>query len=57
VGQRQRLDPEASLLDIAARGLARLDPADAPLLQPLQAVAESKRAPALDVLAHCCRRR
>jgi glutamate--cysteine ligase len=38
------------MVAIARRGLERLDPADAPLLEPLAAVAASGRSPALAVL-------
>ena len=38
------------VVEIAARGLARLDPADAPLLAPLLAVAKSGKSPAHKVL-------
>jgi glutamate--cysteine ligase len=40
----------AELVAIARRGLERLDPADAPLLEPLARVAASGRSPARDVL-------
>ena len=50
LGSGTLADYARDMVEIAARGLSRLDPADAPLLQPLQAVAESRRAPALDVL-------
>ncbi|XXF76651.1 glutamate-cysteine ligase family protein [Myxococcaceae bacterium GXIMD 01537] len=40
----------AELVGIAYRGLKRLDPADAPLLEPLARVAASGRSPAQDVL-------
>lgn len=38
------------MVEIAQAGLRRLDPLDAPLLDPLWAVARSGRSPALDVL-------
>lgn len=38
------------LVEIAHRGLLAIDPADAPLLEPLRAVAASGRSPAMDVL-------
>lgn len=40
----------AELVAIARRGLERLDPADAPLLEPLARVAASGRSPAREVL-------
>jgi glutamate--cysteine ligase len=40
----------AEFVAIARRGLERLDPADAPLLEPLARVAASGRSPARDVL-------
>ncbi len=49
----QGLDVRALALEmvrIARRGLQRLDPQDAPLLDPLEAVAESGRSPAEAVL-------
>jgi glutamate--cysteine ligase len=39
-------------VEIGVRGLKRLDPADVVLLEPLRQVAESRRSPALDVVAH-----
>lgn len=45
-------DYAKDMVEIAHRGLTRLDPADAPLLEPLQQVAASRRSPALDVLEH-----
>jgi glutamate--cysteine ligase len=39
------------MVAIARRGLERLDPADAPLLEPLARVAASGRSPAHAVLA------
>jgi glutamate--cysteine ligase len=45
------LGPAAKeLVAVAREGLLRLDPGDAPLLEPLEAVARSGRAPAQDVL-------
>jgi glutamate--cysteine ligase len=41
----------ADMVAIARRGLERLDPADAPLLEPLARVAASGRSPGHEVLA------
>lgn len=45
-------DVAPDLVAIARRGLERLDPLDAPLLEPLAQVAKGRRSPAVDVLAH-----
>jgi glutamate--cysteine ligase len=45
-------DYALDLVEIAARGLKRLDPGDVVLLEPLRQVAEARRSPALDVVAH-----
>jgi glutamate--cysteine ligase len=49
-GGRELYEWVADLVDIARRGLARLDPEDLPLLEPLAARAASKKSPAQEVL-------
>ena len=49
-GRGTLADAAKELVAIAARGLGRLDPLDAPLLEPLAAVAASGRSPAREVL-------
>jgi glutamate--cysteine ligase len=50
LGTRELHRLAAEMVDIARRGLQRLDPADAPLLEPLAEVAASGRSPARAVL-------
>lgn len=45
-------DYAIDMVEIAGRALARLDPLDAPLLEPLRELAARRRSPAVDVLAH-----
>ncbi len=50
LGGRRLAELAVALLEIARAGLARLDPADGPLLDPLEAYARAGRAPADDLL-------
>ena len=45
-------DYAVELVRLSARGLKRLSGDDAPLLEPLEEIAASRRSPALDVLEH-----
>jgi glutamate--cysteine ligase len=50
VGKRSTAELARDLLAVARRGLQQVDPEDAPLLEPLEAVAASGRSPAERVL-------
>jgi glutamate--cysteine ligase len=50
LGKGTLADYAIELVAIASRGLSRVDPLDAPLLEPLAELAARRRSPALDVL-------
>ena len=52
VGSGTLADYAVGLMEIATAGLQRQTGDDAPLLEPLRAIAASRRSPALDVLEH-----
>lgn len=51
LGRGSLADYALELVRLARAGLERIDPLDAPLLDPLEAIARAGRAPAVDVLA------